>query len=292
MVVEKMIDKGFVFSLIVLLFGLLLFSLSSSFYSNSASFEDNLKYFMGIERVSFKFENFEDNIYDILTNAGGLSWKLVDSNVYFMEKLPGKKGKGTFTADLDKYAQFASQYNDGLDVNIASDEIDSSVLNILPFDVNYMHSDKQGGGWKNDNEIFFNPSEINFSGYFVEITLLNQNYTSINESYKTCSGSCSTPISFLLVVKNSNKIVQVSSSNNNLDSDKQSVVIINTSGSASNDIRIEIGPGGVLHLENSNSVSIDVNSGINFGNQGELPYVTLANGLVKVKMPQLNIEKN
>ena len=273
----KIKQKGIIITFAVLLFSLAVISLASALKENTRSIEHNAEFASIIGRVAYKFENVQDNIYDIMLNVGNMNFDSNESAIWFYERLPDKSKKETYLIDLDVYAKFVALHSDALDVNINSATIDVRDLSISPYDVNYIHSKDKG---KYYNEISYSPATLNFEGYFIDITLQNQDYNGIITNVKT---SPSSNIGLDVIIRNSVKITENELHYADVDPTKDSDITIKTSGQAHNDIVITITPTGVLTITNNNSVPIDINSGINFGALAtEMPVVELPENLVVV----------
>src|SRR3989338_2781597 len=270
-------QKGVILTLTILLFSLAIIGLSSQLRENTRLLEQNAQFVSAIDRVAYKFENVQDNIYDIMLNVGNMDFDSNAEAIWFYERLPEKTKKDTYQIDLDSYREFVALHSDALDVNINSATIDVRDLLISPYDINYTHSKDKGRYY---NEITYSPATLNFEGYFIDITLQNQDYNGIITNVKTSPGS---NIGLDVIIRNSVKITENELHYADVDPTKDSDITIKTSGQAHNDIVITITPTGVLTITNNNSVPIDINSGINFGALAiEMPVVELPENLVVV----------
>lgn len=283
---EVMKERGFIFTLTILLFSLAVMGLSSQLRENTRLLEENAQFVSAIDRIAYKFENVQDNIYDIMLNVGNMDFDSNAEAIQFYERLPEKTKKDTYLIDLDAYREFAFLHSDALDVNINSFSIDVRDLLVSPYDINYTHSKDKG---KYYNEISYVPESLNFEGYFVVITLQNQDYNGIIKNVKT---NPTNNINLDLVIRNSTKITENELHYTDVDPTKSSDITIKTSGQAQHDIEIKITPTGILTITNNNSVPIDINSGINFGALAtEMPVVELPGGMIVVGSADYNIEK-
>ncbi len=270
-------QKGIIITFAILLFSLAVISLASALKENTRGIEHNAQFASTIGRVAYKFENIQDNIYDIMLNVGNMGFDSNSEAIWFYERLPDKSKKETYQIDLGVYAKFVALHADALDVNINSLSIDVRDLSIMPYDVNYTHSKDKGRYY---NEISYTPESLNFEGYFIDITLQNQDYNGIITNVKT---SPSSNIGLDVIIRNSTKIEENELHYADVDPTKDSDITIKTSGQARNDIVIAISPIGILTITNNNSVPIDINSGINFGALAtEMPVVELPKNLVVV----------
>ena len=280
-------QKGVILTLTILLFSLAIIGLSSQLRENTRLLEQNAEFAIAIDRVAYKFENVQDNIYDIMLNVGNMDFDSNAEAIWFYERLPEKTKKDTYQIDLDSYREFVFLHSDALDVNINSATVDVRDLLVSPYDINYTHSKDKG---KYYNEISYSPESLNFEGYFIDITLQNQDYNGIIKNMKT---SPSNNINLDLVIRNSTKITENELHYTDVDYTKTSTITIKTSGQAQHDIEITITPTGVLTITNNNQVPIDINSGINFGALAtEMPVVELPDNMVAVGSADYNIEKS
>ena len=279
-------QKGIVLTLTILLFSLAVIGLSSELRENTRLLEQNAQFVSVMDKVAYKFENVQDNIYDIMINVGNMVFDSNSEAIWFFERLPDKTKKDTYQIDLDAYREFVFLHSDALDVNINSLSVDVRDLLVSPYDINYTHSKDKG---RYSNEISYSPKSLNFEGYFIDITLQNQDYNGIIKNVKT---SPTNNINLDLVIRNSTKITENELHYTDVDPTKTSTITIKTSGVAQKDIEIAISPTGVLTITNNNSVPIDINSGINFGALAtEMPMVELPDNLVVVGSADYNVEK-
>ncbi len=285
-------SKGIMFSIMAFFLGLLVLALSFIANQNLQESEAGYGFTSSSQKTFSIFENVEENILEILENVAGISVNISDSSVAFTETLPQKKRKANFDVSVENYKRFALSQIKEADLNINDEVIDLSILQIEPFDINYMHSNVPGKGWRDNTDAFIAPKEINFRGYFVIVTLLNQTYQSITTDFKACTGTCSKGIKLDLNVVNANKIIEATTSHPNLDPYKTSTVTIKTSGNAQNDIIVTAGPNGQLRVENKNSVPIELQSGVIFDENAGTPSLRLPENMVSVGDRITGFKKN
>ncbi len=279
-------QKGVILTLTILIFSLAVIGLSSQLRDNTRLLEQNAQFVSAIDRAAYKFENVQDNIYDIMLNVGNMTFDSNSEAIWFYERLPDKTKKDTYQIDLDAYREFVFLHSDALDVNINSLSVDIRDLLVSPYDINYLHSKDKGRYY---NEISYSPETINFEGYFIDIILQNQDYNGIIKNVKTSPAS---NIGLDVVIRNSVKITENELHYTDVDYTKTSTITIKTSGQAQHDIEITIAPEGILTITNNNSVPVDINSGINFGALAtEMPMVELPENLVSVGSADYNVVK-
>lgn len=285
-------NRGVFITLIVFLLSTSIVALSQSIRHNFNELEENQKYVAMIDRVSYKYENIQDNIFEIIENTSGIDFNAGETSITFTEKLPNARSLDEMEVSIGAYKKFVDEHRDGLDININIDEMDLSTFTIMPYDINYSHADAPGRGHRQNNTIYYEPSSLDFNAYVVEVILQNQTYDEVEEDIDYADLAGEQGVNLLLIVRNSVKIEEFSKFYEEIDANKESEITISTTGSAEKDVHITFSPFGRMTVLNNNSVAVDIVTGIDFGDDTtEEPYLELMKGFVVVSNPILRIEK-
>lgn len=290
-------SKGLLLTFSVLILALVVLQLSQIVKENVKQADAFKKDIIGIDNVSMKYENIEDNFQDILENVSALKINKTPTTIALTETLSKKKEDNKFTnlkIYLDNYNLFLEGYKDNLDVNLSYNLNDSLDLIVEPYDFNVSHPNVFTQGKRINNSIIYSPSRLDFNSYFLDLTLQNQSYESIQTnpaSVPTCN-NCLKALNIELIVRNSNKIPETNVSFTNIDASKKFTITINTSGESGNDIEI-VFDNSKLTITNNNSVGVDLMSGIDFGDDANAaPHIRLPNTFIKVRDHELRTEKS
>ncbi|MFH1545649.1 MAG: hypothetical protein ABIE23_06220 [archaeon] len=285
-------NKGVFITLTIFLLAAGVLALSQSIRHNFNELEGNNKYVVMTDRVGYKYENIQDNIFDIIENISGIDFNIGEKSITFTEELPNARSLDAMEISIGAYKKFVEEHKDGLDINMNITDFDLSTFTIMPYDINYSHADAPGRGNRHNNTIYYEPSSLDFNAYVVEVILQNQTYDEVEEDIDYADMAGEQGVNLLLIVRNSVKIEEFSKFYEGIDANAESEITISTTGNAEKDVHITITPFGKMTVLNNNSVAVDIVTGIDFGDDAtEEPYLELLKGLVVVRSPRLKIEK-
>ncbi|MFH1751612.1 MAG: hypothetical protein ABH821_01590 [archaeon] len=274
-------NRGVFYSIGILVLLLSLMALNDFALKQKTALQQGVYYSTMIDRVSFKYENVQDNILDLIANSAQINLTFSDNNVSLSELLKNKKAQENCFLDLGVYKQFIFPYHDSLDLNINIEDFNSCMLVIEPGGIRFYHSG-------DDLEsMHFDPEEILFNAYVVDVSFQNQPFeaiiTDLNYALPEEQG-----IDLNVFVRECKKCDANFFSFPKLDPYKISTVHIDTAGGSDKDVWIYITPIGALEVTNNNSVSVELTAGIDFN---VTPWLGLPDGLIEVRDNQFKVEK-
>lgn len=202
-------------------------------YHNTASTEERFADLGKLERLHDLDSSIQKCLKDIFNNKSGISLSVNNDIVSFEEDLPN--GNATsFSNYLNDFKDFVEKNNTNIELNI-TEITDKLPLVILPQNITYQHENFGG------DTIKIIPSQINFKGYEVYVTL-NRNVTSCN--WDTDPGT------FNLTV------TAVGTSGSCTDSRLIDAAVTNTVDINGGGVDVDVSDGGQLTINTDYSISL------------------------------------
>lgn len=267
---DGMNSKGFFITLAVFLFAIFLVTIIALYNSTMNSYAEKDYLLNKIYQISYQKEVFEKNLLDIF-NKTNINWFTDNNKISFLLRIPDNNNREILRKRSKIFADFFYSSLLGSNVTINSNYFYCPNLTIMPYNIDFNNS------LCDANALYIKPNTIgyfDFNYYVLDFNLHGQDFNELIENITPCI-SCKFPLGLKVIVRNSLGIVEATS-DNIIDANAYSEIIIKTTAPKENDFNISISSLANLKFFNDSNSFVDINATILFDyNAQEKPFVTM-----------------